>query len=362
LTPDFRTDLVIVVLALLLSNSFGVLPAWRGSKANPQEVLRSGSGVRSASLANAPLMQRVGLKTSVALPGQKMPSTAFLNTSMDSVSNTFFDTMGIRILAGRSFLLTDATQTGLVPVVINGAFAHLLFLNQSPIGRTFGGGRAGEIAKPTNVVIGVSDDSKYRSLREALLPIYYLPIEKRSDWGEEFYLYVRTQGAPESIVQEASTTLMDLAPQLPFSHVTTMRQQVSESLWQERLLSVLAVVFSAISVLTAGVGIFGLLGYDANQRRREFGIRCARGSQKGAIAGLLVRQLLSILAPGIAIGLVLCFFLGRAISSVLYGITAFDFASFAGALLIVLLVAAIATFTPLRSALQVEPAQVLREE
>jgi hypothetical protein len=307
-------------------------------------------------------MQRVGLKTSVALPGQKVPSTALLNTSMDSVSNTFFDTMGIRILAGRSFVPTDATRTGPVPVVINGAFAHLLFPNQNPIGRTFGGGRAGEIAKPTNVVIGVSDDSKYRSLREALLPIYYLPIEKQSEWGEEFYLYVRTQGAPESIVQEAGRTLLNLAPHSPFSHVTTMQKQVTESLWQERLLSVLAVVFSAIAVLTAGIRIFGLLAYDVNQRRREFGIRCALGSQKGAIAGLLVRQLLSILAPGIVIGLVLCFFLRRAISSVLYGITAFDLASFAGALLMVLLVAAVATFTPLRGALQIEPAQVLREE
>jgi putative ABC transport system permease protein len=195
-----------------------------------------------------------------------------------------------------------------------------------------------------------------------LLPIYYLPIEKRSYLDTQFYLYVRTHDAPESIVQEASRTLADLAPQLPFSHVTTMQQQVSESLWQERLLSVLATVFSTISVLTAGIGLFGLLAYDVNQRRREFGIRCALGSQKGAITGLLVRQLLSILAPGIAIGLVLCFFSGRAIASVLYGITAFDIASFASALFIVTLVAAVAAFTPLRSTLQIEPAQVLREE
>jgi ABC-type antimicrobial peptide transport system permease subunit len=307
-------------------------------------------------------MQRIGLKTSVALPGQKIPSIAHLNTSMDSVSNTFFDTMGIRILAGRSFQPTDVARTGPVPVVINESFAHFLFPNQNPIGRTFGSGAAGAIEKATNVVIGVADDSKYRSLREALLPIYYLPIEKRSYLDTQFYLYVRTHDAPESIVQEASRTLADLAPQLPFSHVTTMQQQVSESLWQERLLSVLATVFSTISVLTAGIGLFGLLAYDVNQRRREFGIRCALGSQKGAITGLLVRQLLSILAPGIAIGLVLCFFSGRAIASVLYGITAFDIASFASALFIVTLVAAVAAFTPLRSTLQIEPAQVLREE
>jgi ABC-type antimicrobial peptide transport system permease subunit len=281
---------------------------------------------------------------------------------MDSVSNTFFDTMGIRILAGRSFQPTDVARTGPVPVVINESFAHFLFPNQNPIGRTFGSGAAGAIEKATNVVIGVADDSKYRSLREALLPIYYLPIEKRSYLDTQFYLYVRTHDAPESIVQEASRTLADLAPQLPFSHVTTMQQQVSESLWQERLLSVLATVFSTISVLTAGIGLFGLLAYDVNQRRREFGIRCALGSQKGAITGLLVRQLLSILAPGIAIGLVLCFFSGRAIASVLYGITAFDIASFASALFIVTLVAAVAAFTPLRSTLQIEPAQVLREE
>lgn len=443
LTPDVRVDSIIVVLALLLSIGFGVLPAWYGCKANPQDALRGGSatkksgmlsrvilitqvagalvllvgtglllhtlyalrhtnpgfdvdhlavfavnpsvhersaqipsslalelqqriqslpGIRGASLASAPLMQRFGLKTSVALPGQKIPSVAFLNTSMDSVSNTFFDTMGIRILAGRSFLPTDATQTGQVPAVINGAFARLLFPNQNPIGRTFGSGAPGTIAKGTNVIVGIADDSKYRSMREGLLPIFYLPIEKQSAFGSQFYLYVRTAGEPESIVSEARRTLANLAPQLPFSHVTTMEQQVNESLWQERLLSALAVVFSTIALATAGIGLFGLLAYDANQRKREFGIRCALGSQKVAIAGLLIRQMLSILLPGVAIGLVLCFFLGRAISSTLYGVTTFDIPSFTSALLMVLLVTTLASFTPLRSALRIEPARVLREE
>jgi predicted permease len=442
LTPDLRTCLITVALAVTLSIVFGVLPAWTSSKADPQQALRGGSatgktgvlsrailmvqtagafvllasagllihtfyvlqhtnpgfdaehlvafavdpgirgqmpvaasfpqelerriavlpGVRGASLVSAPLMQRLGMKTTVAQPGQKISADSFLNTSFDNVSESFFNTMGMSVVAGRSFSSADIHRDGPVPTVVNEAFAHFLFPDQDPVGKTFGAGPPGEIAKPASVIVGVASDSKYRSLREAYLPIYYQPIEKRVDWTNRFYLYVRTYGEPSSVIQQANHVLASLEPQLPFSSVITMPQQLSDSLWQERLLSVLAGLFSGISVLIAAIGLYGLLAYDVGQRRREFGIRCALGAQRSAVLTLLVKEMARILVPGILLGAVACVFLTRTIKSLLYGITAFDPVSSAAALGVVLLLAAISAFGPLRSAMQVEPARVLREE
>jgi putative ABC transport system permease protein len=218
------------------------------------------------------------------------------------------------------------------------------------------------MAAATNVVVGVAGDSKYRSLREAMLPIYYLPIEQRSDWNSEFYLYVRTQGSPDSIVNAARRVLSSLDSQLPFSAVITMREQLSESLWQERLLAVLAGIFSIISVLMAGTGLYGLLSYDANQRTREFGIRSAVGAQKKDVAALLLKELAHIVVPGLAIGLLTCAILARIIASALYGIKPFDPLSLAGALLIVGAIGIMAAWQPMRHAINADPSIILREE
>jgi len=139
---------------------------------------------------------------------------AFLNTSLNKVSSNFFETMSMPILNGRGFAATDADTISPAPVVINEAFAHTFFSGQDPIGKTFGNGRPGETAKADNRVIGVVGDSKYRSLREPLLPIFYSPMQLRSYEGTE-YLYVRTEGPPERITAAVRNTLAQLDPACP---------------------------------------------------------------------------------------------------------------------------------------------------
>ncbi len=327
-----------------------------------QRRIQALPGVRSASLAGAGLMQRIGLKTSVALPGQKVPEGAFLNSSLNNVSQTFFDTMQIPILSGRSFSSGDAGRSGLAPTVINESFARMLFPHQDPVGRTFGMGSTGTILKASNVVIGIAGDSKYRSLREALLPIYYVPLQHQEEWDSQFNLFVRTQGPPASIVSAAKNVLKGMDPGLPFSRIATMQEQISESLWQERLLAVLAIVFSVLSVLITATGLYGLLSYDTGQRTREFGIRNAVGAQRTDVAFLVIGDLFRILIPGLAIGLMAALLLSRFIASALYGIAPADPLSISGALILVLLVSLMAAWEPVRRAMNVDPAIVLREE
>jgi len=237
--------------------------------------------------------------------------------------------------------------------------AHLIFPHENPLGNSFGIGGTGTIAKPEFFVIGVVEDSKFRSLREALLPIFYGPYSPLSG---QFYLYVRTQGPPSAIINAARKVLTSLDPQLPFSKVYTMKEQLSQTLWRERLLSVLAGIFSVISVLMAAMGLYALLSYDANQRTREFGIRSAVGARKRHLAALLLKELAYIIVPGAAIGFAACLLLTRVITSLLYGIKALDPFSVSGALLVVALIGLISACRPIRRATNIDPAIVLREE
>ncbi|HTV57141.1 MAG TPA: FtsX-like permease family protein, partial [Terriglobia bacterium] len=331
----------------------------------PQELqhrIEAIPGVRDASLASMALMQRIGLKISVALAGQKVPQDAFLNTSEDDVSRSFFETMGIPILSGRSFSGTEEAHSALFPVVINQAFSHLIFPHEDPLGKYFGVAAPGKMAKSKFVVLGVAGDSKYRSLREALLPIFYGPYSPGDGQPGQFYLYVRTQGPPSDIVNAARKVLSSLDPQLPFSKVYTMKEQLSQSLWRERLLSALAAIFSLISILMAGMGLYALLSYDANQRTREFGIRSAVGARKRHLTAVLLKELVYIIGPGAAIGLAACLLLTRVIASLLYGIKPLDPLSVSGALLIVAAIGLISAWQPIRRAIGVDPAIVLRDE
>jgi len=319
-------------------------------------------GVQAATVVDAALMERIGIKTSVAVPGTKIARTAFLNATMESVSSSFFGTLGMPVVSGRGLTAGDDVGDGekiATPTVINEAFARLLFAGQDPVGRSFGRGGPGEMAKATNVVVGVVADSKFRSLREALLPIFYTRMGKM---GGQFHLYVRTAGAPEPVIAGAWRTLRELDPQLPFSEVYTMQERVNESLWQERLLAMLAAVFAGISILMAGTGLYGLLAYDASQRTREFGIRSAVGAQKRDIAMLLGKALAVILVPGLVLGLGGSWLLARGIASALYGVKPLDAVSLVAGTVGVIALCVAAAWLPVQRAMRLDPAVVMREE
>ena len=319
-------------------------------------------GVRGVGFSTVAVMQRIGIKTSVALPGQRVAPQAFLNTSLNSVTSGFFQALGIPLVAGRGLEETDALRSSPTLAVINEAFARTFFPGENPLGKGFGMGATGEVAKAGFQVIGVVGDSKYRSLREPWLPIFYTPL--RSPYADDFgkYLYVRTVGRPEGIIRAVREALLEREPGLPIVKVETMQEQVNDSLWQERLLVALAVMFSGVSVLLAGLGLYGLLAYDASQRRREFGIRVALGAQRSDVGRLIIGELIGILAPGLLAGRVGCVLLARVITPTLYGIGPYDAAAWSGALLAVSGIGALAAWQPVYRAMRADPAEVLREE
>ena len=329
-----------------------------------EEQVRNIPGVRGASLSSGALMRRIGPKTAVAIPGQRIAKQSFLNTTVNRVSPSYFDTLRIPILAGRVFDLQQEAKPGTspIPVVVNEAFARSIFQDQNPIGKTFGNAPPGQVATAKYVVVGIAGDSKYRSLREEMLPIFYAPLLPSPNGSFVYLLYVTTQASPAAIIGAVKRAQSALDPRLPFFDVVTMRDRVTQSLWQERLLATLSLLFALIAVFMAVVGLHGLLSYDTTQRTREFGIRAAVGAQKLDVAELLMGDLLRIVVPGLAAGVLVCLLASRLIGSLLYGVHPLDPASFAAALAMVVCTVAAAAWQPLRRAMAVDPAIVLREE
>ncbi len=249
-----------------------------------------------------------------------------------------------------------------ISVVVNQAFARRFFPNENAIGKAFGHARPGQVATANYVVVGIAGDSKYRSLREQMLPIFYPPLVPSLNSSSYYVLYVSTQASPASVIGAVKRALFALDPRLPFADVVTMHNRVRDSLWQERSLAILSLVFALISVLMAVIGLHGLLSYDTTQRTREFGIRSALGAQKLDVAMMLVRELARILAFGIAIGALVCLLASRVIASLLYGVRALDPACVGVALAIVAGTVVAASWQPLQRGMDLDPAIVLREE
>jgi predicted permease len=324
------------------------------------ERVRELSGVSSVAVAGRPLMRGSGIKATVVPLGQRPELAGFMNSSVNSVTPGYFDTMGMRILSGRG--LTPADERNQKPprsVVVNQAFAAKFFSGENAIGRRFG------ITPDSaaNVIVGVASDAKYRSLREPMIPTFY------SVWTEDdaqpfqpFQLEVRTSSRPQSIIEPVRRVLAALDPGLPLVEVEVMADEVEASAAGERITALLASVFGAAAALLAAIGIYGLLAYAVTQRRREIGIRVALGAKPGDIGGMIAREALLMVSGGVAAGLGAAAVSAHWIRSLLYGVGPSDPRLLALAALLVCAVAAIATAIPATNAMRVQPASVLRHE
>jgi predicted permease len=332
------------------------------------EKARALPGVTSAAVATLGVMRGSGMKSTMGVTGQQITSADFLNTSVNSVSPEYFQTMGMRIVQGRGFVETDrppdrdrlfgGDQTRLARVIVNETFAHRFFHGENPIGKTLGAG-IGTAAKPSCEIIGVVSDAKYRSLRE---PVPSTMYSFASQPDNRFILHVRTANRPDSIISPVRDALRSIDPQLPIVEIHTLAEEVSASLASERLIATLASTFGALAALLTAVGLYGLLAYAVAQRTREIGIRMALGARLADISRTIGGQALGTVASGLVIGIAATFFAAPAVRSLLYGIDPHDVLSLCLTAAFLLLIAAAATFVPILRALRIDPATALRQE
>lgn len=320
------------------------------------ERARAIPGVAAAGVGSRGLMRGTGFKTTIVRPGATATDADFMNTSINIVSAGYFDTMRMRIIAGRDFRESESADAKSRAVIVNQAFVRRIFPDVDAIGQRFGQSQD----SPGYQIVGVVSDAKYRSLREEIPPTVY--NNWRGDFAGAFILHVRTVGKPELVINAVREIMRSLDPQIPFYEIRTLREEVETSLWQERLLAVLSSVFGLLAALLAAIGLYGTLAYTVARRTREIGIRMALGARPARILGLVLRQAATIVLPGVVLGLLSCTVATRWVAHLLYGVPPTDAVGFSLALLVVIGFGAIAVALPAQRAVQVDPAATLRQD
>ena len=318
-------------------------------------------GVASVSLAARSLMRGSGVKYSVGLPGTR--NTDRLNASINMVAPEYFDTMGMRIVAGRGLRESDAVEQKPAKVVVNEAFVRRFFPKENPVGRYFGMGY-NTVIRPDFEIVGVVSDARYRSVREDFTPTTFQCLRGTQSGVKAFFdlgqLEVRTYGPPEGVIAGVQALMRRIDPNLPFREVHALKEEVRDSMWAERALAGIGSVFSAVAAVVACVGLYGLLSFTLAQRRREIGIRMALGAGPGDIAKVTLARAMVLVAAGAGAGLAVSMATARLMTSLLYGVTPTAAGSNLAAAGIILLTGGLAAAAPAWRAARVDPAETLR--
>jgi predicted permease len=281
----------------------------------------------------------------------------------------YFRAMGIALLQGRFFTMEDTSNSPCVAVIDSG-FAHKFFADGKPIGHTI---TAGFEAFGPCTIVGVAAHVKDAALNDTAVAnqyqTYYSLYQDPDRWVALNYpeasIVVRTPLDAATLIPAIKATVYQAGNEQPVYHVQTMRQIVADSMSEQRFPMILLGTFAGLALLLAAVGIYGMISYSVTQRVQEIGIRMALGADKGNVLRLFIGRELRVVLAGIAAGIAGALILTRTLSSLshlLYGIAASDPLTFATVSLVLIGVAALASYIPARRAVKVDPVVALRYE
>lgn len=275
----------------------------------------------------------------------------------DAISGEFFKTLGNPLQNGRFFSPQDGSDSPRV-AIINEALAGLLWPGQNPVGQKF---QFGESGGTWITVVGIVRDMRRQSLENAPAPQVFVPMAQ--DPSRLATLLVRTSSDdPLKMHASVQAAIRRVDKYAAFYGAATLEQQLDASLSERRFQTRLLVAFSLIAVLMAAIGIYGLIQYFVATRTQEIAIRMAVGAQSSEIFRMTIGEGLRLCFGGLALGLIGAFFVGRAGSSLLYGVSATDPLTFFSISALLIAVTTIACFFPARRAMSIEPISALREE
>ena len=318
-----------------------------------QTRLASMPGVISASYSSGTLLSAGQWTSGVHIEGQ--PEKTTVETDMLAVGPSFFETMRLPLLNGRTFAASDLRSTQAVAIV-NQTFARRFLEGRNPIGLHLGGTTPSG-NKVEREIVGVVADAKYDDLRKPLEPTAYIPLQEG-----EAYFALRTSTKPEALIPEVRRIVGALDDNLPLFDMRTQTQTIDRLLFNERLVAQLSSLFGGLALILACVGLYGLLSYEVARRTREIGIRTALGAQRREIFRLVLIQGLILAMVGALVGIGAAIGVTRYLGSLLYGIGATDPATFVIIAFLLIAVALLACYIPSRRATRVDPLVALRYE
>jgi putative ABC transport system permease protein len=320
------------------------------------ERVRSKPGVDSAACAYGLPLGAMQSTLSVHVQGTPPPGKGeIVAANYSQVTPGYFSTMKIPLIQGADFTELDRENTP-ARVIVDETFVRNFKLGPNPLEKRIDVGDGTENAE----IIAVAKDTKQSNIAEAAPGKVYRSYRQKS-WGP-MTLIVRTRLDPSDIARMIRVELAELDKDLPLQNVQTMTQLVASSVAQKRLSVQLLAGFSAVAVFLAALGLYGVLSYDVAQRTREIGIRSALGARRMEILGLIIRQGMTLVGVGIALGLGGAFFFTRLLRSQLYEIQPWDPFTFTAVPLLLAVVAVLACLIPAYRAANVHPVIALRQE
>ncbi|MGO9335983.1 MAG: ABC transporter permease [Terracidiphilus sp.] len=315
-------------------------------------------GVKDASVARVvPFPDSLGGATKIVLaPGELPSETAGIPVWFNSVDEAYFRVMGVPMLRGRTFAGQD-TATSQRVAILNQTLAKKLFGVEDVVGRHLRLGRE----QPVDVeIVGVAFDGKYAEMTEAPQPYLYLPLAQ--DGQPEVTMIVTTAGDPGALLSVARKALREAGPNILILTTQTLTDHMRFGTYLNRMEAWLSASLGALALLLTAVGLFGVTAYTVSRRTHEIGIRMALGAMRGTVFTSVLKDGMKLALAGIVLGTGLAVLLGRAMSSLLYGVRPLDPVTLLAVVGVVLATSVAALVAPARRALRVNPVEALREE
>ncbi len=329
-------------------------------------------GVKSVSVASMRIMEDNEWDSGMTAEGYAPTKPDDHPQSyMNQIGPGYFATLGVPIIAGRDFRLTDnrvvkranATDdfdTTPTTIIINEKLAKRFFAGRNPVGMHLGFGT--DPGTPTDMeIIGVVKDIKYTNLRDEIPIQAYVPY-MNSPYLGGMTIYARTLGEPDQLMASIRAKVREMDANLPIYAMRSMEAQISNSLSTERMIASLSTVFGFVATVLAIIGLYGVMSYSVAQRTREIGIRMALGAEQGKVISMVMREVLTLIAIGVGVGVPAALLLTRVVKSQLYGLEAHDPWTLGLATGLLAMVACAAGYIPALRASRVDPMKALRYE
>jgi predicted permease len=325
------------------------------------DEIRAVPGVRNATYSDNGIFSGSSCGTQLYIEGFTPAKGARTGTRCEAIGPGYFSALGVPMMRGRELTLADMTPTSKV-CVINQAMAKDFFEGRDPIGKHIKDLYPG--SKAEYEIVGVAQDFRTDSLRGKVVRHFYAPaanaIGEGVPPGIEFE--VRTVAAPGSVISAVRRKIQETDRTVPMEDIRTVEERLDRRVLQQRIIAELSSFFGVLALLLAAIGLYGVLSHAVARRTNEIGIRMAVGAGRGAVAWMVLREMLAMLAVGAAAGGTAAVGLSRLIASQMFGVKGSDPLTLAAAAATLAAIAVFASLFPAMRAARVDPMTALRVE
>ncbi|HEX9885955.1 MAG TPA: ABC transporter permease [Longimicrobiales bacterium] len=348
--------------------TFGISPVLNGYEPErtlalfqqAEEELAAIPGVSMVSASLVPLLAGNNWGTDVSVEGLQWGPDVDNNSRYNVIGAGYFATLGVPLLAGREFTPSDGAGAPKVAIV-NEAFTRKFNLDGRAAVGKFMSTNSRADAELDMEIVGVVQDAKYSEVKGEVPPLFFTPYRQDDSLGWITF-YVHAAADPSQVMRAVPGVVASLDPNLPVEELKTLRQQVRENVFLDRMISTLAAAFAVLATVLAAVGLYGVLAYTVAQRTREIGVRMALGAGANRVRAMVLKQVSRMMLTGGLLGILAAMALGKVAESLLFETRGSD-------PLVMVLVAALlaavaygAGYVPAIKASRVDPMRALRYE